>query len=104
MNNMKEREKMEKKEKKAFDAKNDMNEVKATESSMNFNNVNHTAEDWDGLKNELQASNLPQKDMIIRIVESNTPGDKRNHEMKNMTKVFNEIKETMLPKLRRAAV
>ncbi len=83
--------------------KDAMKKMKLSDSTMNFYNVNHVAEDWDGLKALLQASNMTQKDMIIRIVESNS-GDARTHEMKNMGKAFTEIAETMLPKLRRSRV
>lgn len=70
---------------------------------MNVSSTNHVAEDWEGLKALLQTSSMTQKDMIIRVVESNS-GDERDRQMKLMGKVYSEIAETMLPKLRRAVI
>ena len=47
---------------------------------------------------------MTQKDMILRIVASNSDPEARELEIKKMGKAFTEIAEGVLPKLRRSAV
>ena len=63
-----------------------------------------TNEDWAGFQMLMQNSNMPQKDMILRIVASNSDPEAREMEIKKMGKAYTEIAETILPKLRRAEV
>ncbi len=63
-----------------------------------------TSEDWQGFQQLMQSSSMPQKDMILRIVASNTDVDAREMEIKKMGKAFTEIAENVLPKLRRSAI
>ncbi len=63
-----------------------------------------TSEDWQGFQQLMQASDMKQKDMILRIVASNTDPDARELEIKKMGKAFTEIADRVLPKLRRAEV
>lgn len=65
---------------------------------------NATNEDWDGFSKLMQASDMAQKDMILRIVASNSDPDGREMEIKKMGKAFTEIAEGVLPKLRRSAI
>ncbi len=63
-----------------------------------------TNEDWAGFQQLMQESTLPQKDMILRIVSSNSDPEAREMEIKKMGKGFTEISEGVLPKLRRSAI
>ncbi|MFN8166753.1 MAG: hypothetical protein U0X76_11465 [Bacteroidia bacterium] len=63
-----------------------------------------TNEDWGGFQQLMSASSMPQKDMILRIVASNTDADAREMEIKKMGKAYTEIAEGVLPKLRRSAI
>ena len=63
-----------------------------------------TNEDWGGFQQLMQESSLPQKDMILRIVASNSDPEARELEIKKMGKGFTEIAEGVLPKLRRSAI
>jgi len=65
---------------------------------------NSANEDWTGFQKYMQESSMPQKDMILRIVASNTDAESREMEIKKMGKAFTEIADGILPKLRRAAV
>jgi len=69
-----------------------------------FFGKNSTSEDWDGFQKLMQESDMPQKDMILRIVASNTDAEAREMEIKKMGKAYTEIAENILPKLRRAKV
>jgi hypothetical protein len=72
------------------------------DSSMFTRNV--TNEDWGGFQTLMQESNMPQKDMVLRIVASNSDPDAREMEIKKMGKAYTEIAENILPKLRRSAI
>ena len=63
-----------------------------------------TSEDWQGFQQLMQASDMKQKDMILRIVASNTDVDAREMEIKKMGKAYTEIADNILPKLRRSAI
>jgi Flp pilus assembly protein TadD len=61
-------------------------------------------EDWAGFQTLMQSSDMAQKDMILRIVASNSDVEAREMEIKKMGKAYTEIAEGVLPKLRRSAV
>ena len=63
-----------------------------------------TNEDWNGFQQLMQESSMPQKDMILRIVASNSDSEAREMEIKKMGKGFTEIADGILPKLRRSAI
>ncbi len=63
-----------------------------------------TSEDWAGFQQLMQSSDMGQKDMILRIVASNTDADARELEIKKMGKAFTEIADNVLPKLRRSVI
>ncbi|MBL0031294.1 MAG: hypothetical protein IPP27_03625 [Bacteroidetes bacterium] len=45
----------------------------------------------------MQNSDMPQKDMILRIVASNSDAEAREMEIKKMGKAYDEIAEGVLP-------
>ncbi len=63
-----------------------------------------TNEDWAGFQRLMSEGNMPQKDMILRIVASNSDPEAREMEIKKMGKAYTEIAEGVLPKLRRSTV
>ncbi len=69
-----------------------------------FFTKNATNEDWAGFQRLMQESTMPQRDMILRIVASNTDPEAREMEIKKMGKAYTEIAEGVLPKLRRSAI
>lgn len=74
----------------------------STDSS--FFSSNTVNEDWAGFQALMSASDMSQKDMILRIVASNSDAEAREMEIKKMGKAYTEIAEGVLPKLRRSAV
>jgi tetratricopeptide (TPR) repeat protein len=73
-----------------------------TDSS--FFTTSSTSEDWDGFQKLMQESDMQQKDMILRIVASNSDPEAREMEIKKMGKAYEEIAEGILPKLRRSRI
>lgn len=63
-----------------------------------------TEEDWDGFKKAVSASDLADKDLILRVVNMNTDPVKREEEIRNMTQTFEELEKLIHPMLRRSEV
>lgn len=69
-----------------------------------FYKTGTTGMDWDGFKNAVQASDMKDKDLIIRVLSMYTDHDQRMKEIKNMSKTYTELADHILPKLRRAII
>ncbi|MBI3501228.1 MAG: hypothetical protein HY063_05480 [Bacteroidetes bacterium] len=69
-----------------------------------FYTVVTTAEDWDGFKTAMQASGIKDKELVLRVLEMYPDGEKREKEIKNLSATYNEIREQILPKLRRSVM
>lgn len=61
-----------------------------------------TPEDWEGFKKLMQASDIQDKEMILRVLSMHSDPEVREQEIKNITAAFEEIKEKILPDLRRS--
>ena len=61
-----------------------------------------TAEDWDGFQELISKSNLQDKDIIIRVLSMYKDPEEREQQIRNMSAVYTDIKESILPELRRA--
>ncbi|HCQ28969.1 MAG TPA: hypothetical protein DIU39_01710 [Flavobacteriales bacterium] len=61
-------------------------------------------EDWEGFKAKMNTSNIADKDMIIRILESYPKGYRRQLEIQNLAATYKEVAEKILPELRRAEI
>ncbi|MFT5336852.1 MAG: outer membrane protein OmpA-like peptidoglycan-associated protein/Flp pilus assembly protein TadD [Sphingobacteriales bacterium] len=61
-------------------------------------------EDWLGFKELMQASNIKDKELIMRILGMYTDLNKREKEIRNLAATYTEISEKILPQLRRAQV
>ncbi len=59
-------------------------------------------EDWAGFKKAMQASDIPDKDMIIRILEMTDDVNKREEEIKAISKTYLVLADQILPGLRRS--
>lgn len=62
----------------------------------------YTAEDWDGFKELVSQSNIQDKDVIVRVLSMYQDPEERETQIKNMSNVFSELAEQILPELRRA--
>ena len=61
-----------------------------------------TAEDWEGFKELVSKSNLQDKDVILRVLSMYQDPEEREQQIRNMSSVFTEIADGILPELRRA--
>lgn len=65
-------------------------------------NTKYTAEDWEGFQQLVAASNIQDKDVILRVLSMYQDPAERETQIRNMSVVFNELAESVLPELRRA--
>ncbi len=84
-------------------AKKEFKKVEEAENE-NFMSSSSTPEDWDGFKSELQASDLADKDLILRVLSMYSDPEVREKEIKNMAKTYLELADKVLPKLRRSKI
>jgi len=61
-----------------------------------------TPEDWEGFKVAMEASDIQDKEMILRVLSMHSDPVVREQEIKNLTAAFEVIKEEILPQLRRS--
>lgn len=61
-------------------------------------------EDWEGFKELMQASDIEDKNLILRVLEMYTDKTQREQEIKNISKTYKEIEKVILPSLRRSQV
>lgn len=61
-------------------------------------------EDWDGFKKLMVASDIKDKELIIRVLESYSDLTKREDEIKNLAATYTEVAKKVLPELRRSDV
>jgi len=68
-----------------------------------FYTLTPRGEDWDGFKKAMQASStVPDKDLVLRVLEMYPDVTKREEEIKNMAATYEEIADQILPQLRRS--
>ncbi len=65
-------------------------------------NVTSVGEDWEGFKDLVSASDIEDKDLIIRVLSMYSDPAVREKEIKNMSAVYQSLKKEILPELRRA--
>ncbi len=61
-------------------------------------------EDWNGFKQKMEASDIADKDMILRILGMYNDDKKREEEIKNLAATYEVIAEEILPQLRRSVI
>lgn len=64
--------------------------------------ASYTAEDWEGFKELLQASNIQDKDVILRVLSMYPDPEEREKQIRNLSAGFQELADEILPELRRA--
>jgi Flp pilus assembly protein TadD len=77
--------------------------VEELKKDIKFNLTAH-GEDWNGFMRALQASDIKDKNIIANVVNSQSDLTKREQEIRNMTVIYKEIEEDILPPLRRAEI
>ncbi|MEG1498759.1 MAG: tetratricopeptide repeat protein [Bacteroidales bacterium] len=61
-------------------------------------------EDWEGFIADLRASDIPEKNTIINVISSHADRTAREQEIRNMTVIYKQIEDNILPSLRRAEI
>ena len=62
--------------------------------------ANFTAEDWEGFKKLVAASNIQDKDLILSVLSMYKDPEQREREIRNLSSVFDQLAEEILPQLR----
>lgn len=62
--------------------------------------ANFTPEDWEGFQKLVSESNIQDKDLILSVLKMYKDPEVRDREIRNMSSVFDELAETILPRLR----
>ena len=63
---------------------------------------NVTAEDWAGFQKAMEASNIQDKELVLRVLSMYTDPEEREEQIKNLSAVYKTIAEEVLPELRRS--
>ena len=63
---------------------------------------NITAEDWEGFQKAMENSNLQDKDLVLRVLSMYSDPEEREAQIKNLSAVYKNIAEDILPALRRS--
>ena len=62
----------------------------------------YTAQDWEGFQELVKVSDIQDKDVILRVLSMYKDPEEREQQIKNMSSVFRELADGILPELRRA--
>lgn len=63
-----------------------------------------TPEDWDGFEKLVEKSNIQDKDLILSVLRMYPDPEQREKEIRNLSAVFNELADQILPQLRYSRV
>ena len=62
----------------------------------------YTAEDWEGFQELVAASDIQDKDIILRVLSMYKDPEEREQQIKTISSAFRELADGILPQLRRA--
>ncbi len=65
-------------------------------------NTRYTAEDWEGFQELVAASNIQDKDAILRVLSMYPDPEEREAQIRNLSVAFSELADEILPELRRS--
>ena len=77
--------------------------VEAAEAEGFYNKVGK-GEDWAGFKEAVQATEHPDKALILRVLEMTSDLEAREQEIKNMSATYDFLRKDVLPQQRRAMI
>ena len=77
------------------------NTLKKTKVNANID-AHYTAQDWDGFQKLVAASDLQDKDVILRVLSMYEDPQEREQQIRNMSAGFRELADGILPELRRS--
>lgn len=62
----------------------------------------YTAQDWEGFQELVKASDIQDKEVILRVLSMYKDPEEREQQIKNISSAFRELADGILPQLRRA--
>lgn len=62
--------------------------------------ANFTPQDWEGFQKLVAASNIQDKELILSVLSMYKDPEQREKEIRNLSSVFDQLAETILPQLR----
>ena len=62
----------------------------------------YTAQDWEGFQELVKASNIQDKELILRVLSMYKDPQEREQQIRNISSAFRELADGILPELRRA--
>ena len=70
---------------------------------MNANvDAKYTAQDWEGFQELVKASDIQDKDVILRVLSMYKDPEEREQQIKNLSSAFRDLADGILPQLRRS--
>lgn len=63
-----------------------------------------TAEDWDGFQKAMEESNIQDKDLVLNVLRMYADPEEREAQIKNLSAVYKNIADEILPALRRSRI
>ena len=64
--------------------------------------VQSVGQDWEGFKDAVAKSDIPDKDLILRVLSMYNDPAVRESEIRNLSKIYSELKADVFPDLRRS--
>ncbi len=61
-----------------------------------------TAEDWDGFQKAMEESSIADKDLVLNVLRMYSDPEERESQIKNLSAVYKNIADDILPALRRS--
>ncbi len=90
--------------KKAFDKVLSKENIEQIENANFLTRETTPAEDWDGFKKMVEASDMEDKDLVLRVLSMYSDPDTREAEIKKLAAVYDNLRKDILPMLRRAEI
>ena len=63
-----------------------------------------TLEDWEGFKSLMEQSKMADRDLILRVLTLYKDPNQRRSEIMNLSETYTELKQDILPRLRRSEI
>ena len=89
---------------KAFDRLLQKEEIKQIENTDFIIAETTPSEDWDGFKKSVEASDMEDKALVLRVLSMYSDPDTRETEIKKLAAVYDNLRKDILPMLRRAEI
>ena len=66
--------------------------------------ANFTPEDWEGFQKLVAASSIQDKELILSVLSMYKDPEQREKEIRNLSSIFDQLAEQVLPQLRRSRI